>query len=53
MRAAIIPTRMTGWTPKRMTSRGMTVGASSATIKPPGKMASPVSMADQPRSCCI
>ena len=38
--------------PKRITS-GAIRGASTATRKPPGKIASPVSSGDQPRSCCM
>ena len=39
-------------TPKRMIS-GAIRGANTATSRPPGKIASPVSSADQPRSCCM
>ena len=47
-----MPTRISRVTTKRATS-GAIRGATTATSAPPGKIASPVSSGDQPRSCCM
>ena len=47
-----MPATISRVTPKRMTSGAMRVEM-TATSTPAGKIASPVSSADQPRSCCM